>query len=181
MTINVQHIEQVAKLPQSFDGNPLLYATSLASLMLISCLCLAVVGWMARDTWQDRFLVHPKSLLFTFRTMIGIIAFTAFVRCMPEVLYLQAYGDDDVSAQTIRLILTAKRLADTSALPLVASWQVLFVAIYPPIAIALKQGPARVVVVDRAATWPRLVRPLFLFIIIAFIAVMMAYSKVYGG
>lgn len=179
--MTLQHIAQAAKLPQSFDGNPFLYASSLASLMSIACLGLAVAGWMMRDIWADRFIVHPKSLLFTFRTMITIIALTGFMRCMPEVLYLQAFGDDDISRDTVALILTAKRAADTLALPMVASWMLLFVAIYPPIAIALKQGPTRYVVVDRAATWPRLVRPAFLFLIIAAISVMMAYSKVYGG
>jgi hypothetical protein len=181
MTMNLQHIAQAAKLPQSFDGNPFLFATALGSLMSIACLGLAVAGWMMRDTWQDRYLVHPKSLLFNFRLMIAIIAMTAFVRCLPEVLYLQAFGDDDISAATQQFILTFKRAADTFALPMVAGWMLLFVAIYPPIAMTLKQGPSKYVIVDRAGTWPRLVRPVFLFVLIAAISIMMAYSKVYGG
>lgn len=179
MAINIQHVQEVAKLPTSFDGNGFLYAGALASLMSIACLSIAVCGWMVRDTWRDRFHIHPRQVLFGFRMMIAVIGFTAFIRCMPEVIYLQAYGDKDLSAETVQLVLTAKRIADNFALPLVAGWMLILVAIYPPICIALKQGPARHMEVDHLATWPRLMRPVCIFLCICVISSLTAYAKVY--
>jgi len=179
MAINLQHVQEVAKLPESFDGNGFLFATALTALMSIACLSIAVCGWMARDTWRDRYNVHPRQLLFQFRLMIAIIGATAFLRCLPEVLYLQAYGDKDLAKDTIQLILTCKRAADTLALPFVAGWMLILVAIYPSICIALKQGPARAVEVDHFASWPRLARPVVVFLCICVISSLTAYAKVY--
>lgn len=111
--------------------------------------------------------------------MIAIIGFTAFLRCLPEVLYLQAYGDKDLSPDTIQLFLTMKRAADNLALPFVAGWMLILIAIYPPICIALKQGPARAMQVDHLSTWPRLMRPVCIFLCICVISCLTAYAKVY--
>lgn len=179
MAINLQHVQEVAKLPSSFDGNGFLFAGALASLMSIACLSIAVCGWMLRDTWRDRYCVHPRQILFGFRMMIAIIGFTAFLRCLPEVLYLQAYGDNDLRPETIQLFLTLKRTADNLALPFVAGWMLILVAIYPPICLALKQGPARHMEADLLATWPRLMRPVCIFLCICVISSLTAYAKVY--
>lgn len=173
-------LPQLSPLPPSFDGNPFLYAAALTSVMCIACLGIAVAGWMARDTWRDRWNVHPRSLLFGFRAMMGLAGFAAFFRSMPEVLYLQVYGDPDVSAATQAFILTAKRVADSLALWLVLSWMLILVSIYPHICLVLKHGTVRQIRVDPLSTWPRLVRPVVCFILILGVASAFAYGKVYA-
>lgn len=177
---SVEVLQQLSALPPSFDGNPFLYAMALTSVMSIACLGIAVAGWMARDTWRDRFNVHPKSLLFGFRAMMGLAGFAAFVRSMPEVLYLQVYGDPDVSDSVQAAIITAKRIADSMALWLVLGWMVILVIIYPHICLALKAGPAVRVRPDPLSTWPRLVRPFCCFLVILVVAIAFALAKVYG-
>jgi hypothetical protein len=177
---SVETLNKMSHLPPSFDGNPFLYAAALTSVMSIACLGVVVTGWMARDTWRDRYLVHPTALLFMFRAMMGLIGFVAFLRSLPEVLYLQVYGDPDVPAHVQAAITTAKRAADTTALWFVALWVLLLVAIYPPLCVALKTGPARYVAVDPVATWPRLMRPMLGFLCIIAVAIAFAYGKVYG-
>ena len=173
-------IEARTSLPPSFDGSPFLYAASLTSVMSIACLGLAVAGWMARDTWRDRWLVHPRSLIFGFRLMMGMAGFAAFFRAMPEVLYLQSYGDPDVSAATQQAIVTAKRVADSLALWFVLGWMLILVGIYPHICLVLKSGPARYVQPDALGTWPRLARPTLCFVVILVVALSFAYAKVYA-
>ena len=173
-------LPQISNLPPSFDGNPFLYAAALTSVMAIACLGIAVAGWMARDTWRDRFAVHPKSLLFGFRAMMGLAGLAAFVRSMPEVLYLQVYGDPDVSAATQAAIITAKRIADSMALWLVLGWMVILVCVYPHMVLVLKHGTVREIRVDPLSTWPRLMRPFACFIVILVVAAAFAYGKVYA-
>lgn len=177
---SVERLAEMTNLPPSFDGNPFLYAAALTSVMSIACLGIAVAGWMVRDTWRDRFNAHPTTLLFMFRAMIGLAGFAAFSRAMPEVLYLQVYGDPDVSSATQAAILTAKRVADTLALWLVLGWMLILVAIYPAICIALTSGPAKYVIVDAYSTWPRLRRPFLCLVCIVGVAVAFAYGKVYA-
>jgi len=178
--LSVEKLVEMTHLPPSFDGNPFLYAAALTSVMSIACLGIAVAGWMARDTWRDRFNEHPTGLLFLFRAMIGLAGSAAFARSMPEVLYLQVYGDADVSTATQALILTGKRIADSLALWLVLGWMLILVAIYPAICIALKTGPARYVVVDAYSAWPRLMRPVCVFGCIVLVSIAFAYGKVYA-
>jgi hypothetical protein len=175
----VEKLTQLTNLPPSFDGNPFLYATALTSVMSIACLGLAVTGWMARDTWRDRWCVHPRTLLFSFRLMMGLAGFAAFFRSMPEVLYLQVYGDPDVSSQVQGAIITAKRVADSLALWLVLAWMLILVTIYPHICLVLKHGTVRQIKLDTLATWPRLVRPAGVFLVILVVAAAFAYGKVY--
>lgn len=177
---SVETLTALTNLPPSFDGNPTLYAMALTSVMSIACLGIAVAGWMARDTWRDRWIVHPRSLLFSFRAMVGLAGFAAFFRAMPEVLYLQVYGDPDVSAATQATIINAKRVADSLALWLVLGWMLILVAIYPHLCIVLKQGPAKAVYVDTLGTWPRLRRPVACFVVILVVAAAFAYGKVYA-
>lgn len=176
-----RELVDMTHLPPSFDGNPWLYASALTSVMCIACLGIAVAVWMARDVWRDRYISHPKSLLFLFRMMMGLAGFAAFTRSMPEVLYLQVYGDPDVSATVQGAITTAKRVADSLALWLVLGWMLILVAIYPAVCVALKTPPARFVEVDALSTWPRLGRPILIFVIIAGLSIAFAYAKVYGG
>jgi hypothetical protein len=173
-------LPQMSTLPPSFDGNPFLYAAALTSVMAIACLGLAVTGWMGRDTWRDRFNLHPNTLLFGFRTMMGLIGFASFMRAMPEVLYLQVYGDPDVSAQTQASILMAKRVADALSLWVVLAWMAIMVAIYPHVSLALRTGPARHVQSDLLGTWPRFYRPTACLVVIMVVAVAFAYGKVYA-
>lgn len=172
---------QVAHLPPSMNNSPLLYAMALTSVMCIACLGAAVAGWMIRDTWRDRFYVHPKSLMFNFRMMIAFAGAAAFARSMPEVLYLQMYGDPDIALSTQAAITTAKRVADSLALWLVLGWMLILVVIYPHICLVLKGGPAKIMETDSYSAWPRLVRPFFCFVCIAVVAMAFAYAKVYGA
>jgi hypothetical protein len=175
------YLTQRSNLPPSFDGNPFLYASALTSVMCIACLGLAVAGWMVRDICRERYRTHPTSLLFMFRLMMMLVGFASFVRAMPEVLYLQVYGDPDVSLGVQTAILTGKRIADSLALYFVLAWMLIFVAIYPPLSLALQSGTAKyVVVVDAYSTWPRLGRPLATFCIIVGVSMAFAYAKVYG-
>lgn len=173
-------LPQISSLPPSLDGSPLLYAMALTSVMSIACLGIAVAGWMARDTWRDRWCVHPRSLLFGFRGMVGLAGFAAFFRSMPEVLYLQVYGDPDVSTAVQAGIITAKRVADSLALWLVLGWMLILVCIYPHLVLVLKHGTVRKIRVDPLSTWPRLVRPVVCFILILGVASAFAYGKVYA-
>lgn len=177
---SVAQLTQLSHLPPSFDGNPFLYAWALTSVMTIACLGIGVAGWMARDTWRDRYRVHPQSLLFLYRCQMGLCGFAAFFRAMPEVLYLQVYGDPDVSPALQGAIITAKRIADGLALWPVAAWVLIMVATYVPLVLALTTGPARGVIVDVPTTWPRLRRPAFLFVCIVLTAIAFAYGKVYA-
>lgn len=179
-TRSVESLTQLTNLPPSFDGNPFLYGAALTSVMSIACLGICVSGWMARDLWRDRFLVHPTALLFMFRLMMGLVGFAAFARSMPEVLYLQVYADPDVPTSVQAMILTGKRIADSLSLWLVLGWMIILVAIYPSICLSLKSGPARLVVVDAYGTWPRLVRPVAAFACIILVSVAFAFGKVYA-
>ena len=175
----MQHV--TSALPTSFDGNGILFAAALTSLMCMACLGLAVVGWMARDTWRDRYYVHPLSLVFTFRVIFGLIASNVFIRCAPEVLYLQVYGEPDVSENLVRVITIAKRFADTISLGFFSAWLILFVAIYPHVILALKSGPVKLVRIDIPSIWPRLLRPAAVFLLILSVSCLTAYAKVYGA
>lgn len=177
---SVEQLNTLSSLPPSFDGNPFLYAAALTSVMSIACLGIAVSSWMLRDTWRDRLNARPTSLLFMFRAMIGLAGFAAFFRAMPEVLYLQVYGDPDVAISVQAAIITAKRIADTLALWLVLAWMLILVAIYPAICVALTSDPARYVIVDAYSTWPRLRRPFVCLLCIIGVAVAFAYGKVYA-
>lgn len=174
-------LQSISHLPPSVNGSPFLYATALTSVMCIAALGLCVAGWMARDTWRDRFYVHPKSLLFNFRLMMSLAGFAAFVRALPEVLYLQVYGDPNISQEIQASITMAKRIADSMALGFVLGWMLILVAIYPHVCLALKTGPSHFVKVDRAGVWPRLTRPFMCFICIACVSMAFAYAKVYGN
>ena len=57
---SVEQLNRISNLPPSFDGDPMLYALALTSVMSIACLGLTVTGWMARDTWRDRFACPRK-------------------------------------------------------------------------------------------------------------------------
>lgn len=173
--------QYLSQLPPSMNGNPLLYATALTSVMCIAALGLLVAGWMLRDTWRDRFNVHPKSILFNFRAMMGLAGFAAFIRAMPEVLYLQIYGDPDISNEIQAMVTTLKRVTDSLALGFVLGWMLLLVAIYPHVCLALKQGPSQFVEIDRVGVWPRLARPFMCFICIALVSMTFTYAKVYGN
>lgn len=177
---SVEQLNSLSHLPPSFDGSPLLYAMALTSVMSIACLGIAVAGWMVRDTWRDRWCVHPRSLLFGFRAMMGLAGFAAFFRSLPEVLYLQVYGDPDVSVALQAGIITAKRVADSLALWLVLGWMLILVCIYPHLVLVLKHGTVRQIRADPFSTWPRLVRPFACFVVILVVAAGFAYGKVYA-
>lgn len=177
---SVEQLNSLSNLPPSFDGSPLLYAMALTSVMSIACLGIAVAGWMARDTWRDRWCVLPRSLLFGFRAMMGLAGFAAFFRSLPEVLYLQVYGDPDVSPSVQAAIITAKRVADSMALWLVLGWMLILVCIYPHLVLVLKHGTVRQIRADPFSTWPRLARPFVCFMVILVVASGFAYGKVYA-
>jgi 4-amino-4-deoxy-L-arabinose transferase-like glycosyltransferase len=170
-----------SRFPASMNGSVFLYFSALTSVMCIACLGICVAGWMARDTWRDRYHIHPKSLLFNFRMMMALAGTAAFARSMPEVLYLQMFGDPNVSLDTQAWITTSKRIADSLALWLVLGWMGILVIIYPPLCIALKSGPAKYVIIDRMAAWPRLLRPMVCFLCICLVAMSFAYARVHGN
>lgn len=174
-----EELVRISNLPASMNGSVVLYTIALASVMAISVLGALVCGWMVRDTWRDRFNVHPKSVMFAFRAMMGTIGFTALLRSLPEVLYLQAYNDPDVSLEWQGFITNMKRMADGSAIWFVLLWTGLLVMIYPHITLALKSGPTRAIVLDPLGTWPRLVRPAGIFLCIIVVSFGFAYAKTY--
>lgn len=172
---------QTSALPQSFDGNGFLYMTALWAIMAIACLGLSVMVWMLRDTWRDRYRIHPKSLLFFYRTMVGLAAFAAFARSFPEAIYLQMYGENDVSQDFMMLVLQIKRFMDSTSIAWVAGWMGLHAAMYPFMQIALTQGPAKELTIDMLSPWHRMVRPAIVMLLIGAVSALMAYSKVYGA
>lgn len=171
---------QSSPLPLSFDGNPVLYAFALWAITSIAFLGASVASWMIRDTWKDRTIVHPKSLLFYFRTMVFLAAVAAFCRSTPEAIYLQMYGEHDVAPTLVRRVLQVKRFMDSTSIAWVVGWTGALVAMYPGMCVALKQGPARVVVVDALSPWHKLVRPTLVTMLIGAVSGLMAYTKVYG-
>ena len=168
---------EMSPFPPSFGNNPALYASSLAALLAIGTFGLIIARWMIRDLWRDRFTDHPTSLIFCFRAMMMFAGGAAFLRTMPEVAYMTCYGDKTIDPWTIALILSIKRAADTLSLPVVVSWMALLVLIYPFVSVALRSQPAREVRIDPIAFWPRLVRPVVIFLIVVSIAVLMAVAK----
>lgn len=162
--------------PPSFNGDPVLYGTSLASLMTITMFACVTWSWMARDLWRDRYRDHPLSLAFLFRAMIATVSFVSIIRCLPEVAYMTCYGE--VTGYRMSQILVVKRMADTLALPTVAGWMGMLVLIYPFVIVALHARDVRqVVVTDPLSVWPRLMRAAVMALVILCIAALIALSK----
>lgn len=172
---------QTSPLPQSFDGNGFLYMTALWAIMSIACLGASGVVWMARDIWRDRYLVHPWTILFCYRLMVMLAAFAAFARSFPEAIYLQMYGEHDVSPEFVMLVLQVKRFMDSTSIAWVAGWLGIHAAMYPFMVLALKQGPAKQLQVDALSPWHRMVRPAIVLLLIGAVSALMAYTKVYGA
>ncbi len=162
--------------PASFNNSPWLYGMSLTSLMSITMFSAVVGIWMVRDLWRDRYHDHPTSLIFIYRLIFAVISGTAFLRCLPDVVYMTCYGE--VTGAWMGRILSAKRLADFIAMPMVIWWMAMFVLIYPFVMLALRDKSLRLTLrVDPFSVWPRLARPAAVFCVILAIAVLMALAK----
>jgi hypothetical protein len=163
--------------PASFDNSPVRYAFALGSLMSIMMFGGIVACWMGRDIWRDRKERPPTPALLLFRLMMGTCGFAAFLRCLPEVLYMSAYGE--VTGDRMAIILTAKRLADIASLPVVVGWMAILVCIYPAIVIVLRahRPLAAPRPISRFDRWHHLGMPAVIFVTIVLIASLMAYAK----
>ena len=56
----------------------------------------------------------------------------------------------------------------------------ILVTIYPHLCLVLKHGTVRQIKLDTLSTWPRLVRPAGIFLVILVVAAAFAYGKVYA-
>lgn len=162
--------------PASFDNSGVLYGLALHALLCISVCALIFWCWMARDIWRDRFNSHPTSLLFSFRAIFLLICTAAFMRAMPEVIYMTRYGE--VSGDVMAKILAVKRIADIFTLPVVMTWMAWFIVVYPFNVIELKSFRAETTKsFNFLGVWPRLIRPALIFIVVAAISAMIAIAK----
>jgi len=172
-------------LPASVNGSPVLYATTLTAMMCGTVLGLYVVGWMAKDLVRDRKHAGFRSVLFNFRMMMGLVGGAAVMACLPEVLYLQMYGDPKVSEATQAAVMTGKRVADSMRIYVIIGWVGLLTMIYPYVCLALMDvDDNRQVSHLQVEDYPgleRLWKPAAIFIILALIAMAFAFSKVYGA
>lgn len=163
--------------PPSFGESPLLYTWALGSITALAVLMASIAGWMVRDLWRDRFIVHPRTGLTAFRFIILFASATSFLRALPEAIYMYAWNE--VSVPSMDLILTFKRLADGVAIAPGAIWTCALVMAYPSIAHQLKAHSYSHA--DLAGSWPRLVRPAMGLALIFTIAFLVAISKLYLG
>lgn len=163
--------------PPSFGESPLLYTWALGSITALAALMASIAGWMVRDLWRDRFVVHPRTGLSVFRFIILFASITSFLRALPEAIYMYAWNE--VSAPSMDLILTFKRLADGLAIAPGAIWTCALVLAYPSIAHQLKSHSYSQT--DLSGSWPRLARPAAGLALIFAIAFLVAISKLYLG
>lgn len=166
--------------PPSFGNNPWIYGAALASVLCIAVFAMIICCWMVRDTWRFRFIDHPTSIAALFRFMMGGVALAAFVRSAPEVVYMTCFGDPDISPSFLSGALLVKRIFDIFALPMVTLWMAILVSIYPFLMLILRSRVTHTMHVDIASVWPRLVRALLIFVVVAIIAALMAVTKGYG-
>lgn len=162
--------------PASFDNSPWLYGTALAALISISFFSLIIGTWMVGDIWKDRTIDHPYSLPFGFRAIIALVCVTAFMRCVPEVMYMTFYGE--VTGAVMAQILTLKRVADIVALPVGIMWMAWLVVIYPHIMLELRSYRARTTPsLNFVGNWWRLARPFTIMVAVIFISALIAAAK----
>lgn len=173
-------MHQMTPYPASFAGGDglLLYAWALGSITSLACLMIMISGWMARDIWRDRFIIHPSNPVTAFRLILMLASFTSFIRAMPEAVYLFLWNE--VSAGDWQFILTMKRIADGMAIFPGVLWPILLALTYPGIVNALKTS-GHFQNIDLMSPWPRLVRPAFALLLAFVIALLVAVSKLYLG
>jgi len=180
-----RELTDISHLPASMNGSPFLYVSSLTAVMCGTVLGLYVMLWMARELIRDRKHAGFKSVLFNFRLMMGLAGTAAFFACLPEVLYLQMYGDPQVSLETQGLITTFKRMMDSTRIFFIMGWVSLLAMTYPYICLALIEREDNGVITHiQVADYPgieRLVKPGVIFIILGVIAMAFAWAKVYGA
>lgn len=165
----------ISPYPPSFDGNPWLYGSALASLITIGIINAINLRWMVVDLYADRYRSHPLSVLFLFRTMIGLLSLVGVVRCFPEVVYLTCYGE--VTGYWMGVILTVKRVADTISLPGVILWTGILNVTYSRMVLALTTVEQRAVQIDPWQQWHRLGKPLAILGMILLCASLIAVAK----
>ncbi|WP_260927331.1 hypothetical protein [Novosphingobium sp. 9] len=161
--------------PPSFDNSGWLYGFALGSLLCIAMFGASTSCWMSRDSWRYRHIDGWGSPAFQFRLMIGIAAATAFVRSLPEVVYMTQFGE--VTGATIAQILAVKRWADIIAMPMAVAWMAILVVSYDRIIVGLRTVRAQAIAVDSRGPLRRLARPIAIFIVVVLIAAMVAVGK----
>lgn len=161
--------------PPSFDGNPWIYGSALASLITIGIINAINLRWMIADLYADRYRSHPLSVLFLFRLMIGLLSFVGVARCAPEVVYLTCYGE--VTGARMGIILNIKRVADTVSLPGVILWTGILNVTYSRMVLALTTTEQRAVQIDPLQQWHKLGKPIAILGTILFCATMIAVAK----
>lgn len=180
----VRELAEISHLPASMNGNPFLYATTLTSMMCGAVLGLYVLLWMSSVLVRDRKFAGFKSVLFNFRLMMLMAGSSALLACLPEVLYLQMYGDTKVPEAIQGMVLTGKRLTDSIRVYFIIGWVMLLVMIHPYVSLALMDRDehgitAHTQVIDYPG-WDRLWKPAVVFMGLAVTAIAFTFSKVYG-
>ncbi len=171
---------KLSPYPPSFGDNPWLFAGAFGAVLSIATFAAIVAVWISRDLWRDRMHDHPLTLVFLFRLLTLFVAWAAFVRSFPEVVYMSCYGDPDISPTFLGWVLAYKRFMDLLALPIVASWMGILVSIYPFVVIALRERADVTTKIDPLSVWPRIARPVLIFVLVVVIASLMAMAKGYG-
>lgn len=179
-----RELMNISNLPASVNGSPVLYALALTAMMCGVVLGIYVVGWMGSDLVKDRKHAGFKSVLFNFRLMMLLCGTSALMACLPETLYLQMYGDPDVSQSVQAAVMTGKRVTDSFRIYIILGWVGLLTMIYPYISLALLDvDDQREVTHLQVEDYPgigRLWKPAAVFVTIGLIAMAFAFSKVYG-
>ena len=164
--------------PDSFGGNPYLYAGALGAITAAGIMSLMVAGWQARDVWRDRYILYPTHSLMILRLICMLMATASFLRALPEAVYLFYWND--VSEATMYSILAAKRWSDIVALIPALMSTTLLVCTYPSIAHTLRQQQ-QFTFGSPLTSWPRLARPFIALVLVFIIAGLVSVGKLQLG
>lgn len=180
----VSKLTEISNLPVSVNDSPIFYTVVLTAMMCGVVMGAYVFLWMMKDLIRDRKYAGFKSVLFNFRLMMGFVGLSGFMACLPEVLYLQMFNDPKVAETTQAVVMMGKRVADTCRMPIMLSWVALLGMIHPFLGLALIEiGENRKVTHLQVEDYPglnRLWKPALVFVVLAFIAMAFAASKMYG-
>lgn len=184
--VAAETLQQISNLPASMNDNPFLYWSTLTAMMGGAALGIAVSIIMGMHLVRDRRHAGFKSVLFNFRLMMLLCGFGTFASCLPEVLYLQIFGDTSVSVTTQAVVMNAKRYVDSARVYIIMGWVGILGMIYPYICLALiesyvigsKESFKHAQVPDYPAL-RRLLKPVLGFIILGAVAGVFTLTKVY--
>jgi hypothetical protein len=107
------------EVPPGFEGRPLLYMTTLFSLLLGNILCLE---WIWRSSWsiieKRRPLRSPTTVV---RVITMLVLFSILIRSGPDMLWLALWHDLSRSGRAALLVFDS-RMDTISFVPLSLAW-----------------------------------------------------------